>query len=45
MLYHQHLHIDRRRPATFLEEFRAVAEVFLAALFVALLGVAMIAIF
>lgn len=45
MLYDQHLHIDRRRPATFLEELRAVAEVFLGALLVAILGVVIIALF
>lgn len=45
MLLSQHSHIDRGRPATFLEELRGVVEVFAAALLVALLGVALIAVF
>lgn len=45
MLLDQHFQIDRRRPATLLEELRGVAEVFVAALLVALVGVALIAVF
>lgn len=45
MLYYQHSYIDRGRSTTFIEELRAVAEVFLSALIVALVGVALIAFF
>jgi len=45
MLLYEHSYIDRGRPATFLEELRGVAEVFAAALVIALVGVALIAVF
>ena len=45
MLTQQHFQIDRGRPVTLLEELRGVAEVFAAALAVALIGTALIALF
>ena len=44
MLSQRHFIIDRRRPMTLAREIRGVAEVFLAALAVSLVGIALIAI-
>ena len=45
MLTYQHFQIDRDRPVTLRAELRGVVEVFAAALAVALIGIALIALF